>query len=278
MHSYNLATPRYFLFLFFLFNHSSYQLAIHESIIHSLPSLTSRLNQQICRVSTSWLFCRPFWLRIDCLAVAIMPLSARTCRERKNVLVSKLYPFFKSTPREIRRLSLAECYCGSNAGIDHSQPWQFHSGLDWLSHILNIGRWFKSSVIRKGCSGINILKKILSFPRGGESKVSRCHFGLMANWNKYTTRRRSVLDTSPILIKSCLSCDFARFSIWYCFRWCVQSHICCNPSVEVYHPWIFTPSMDERAHLSCHLTRLVEGICIIFHRTELIPWMNSSIY
>ena len=43
-------------------------------------------------------------------------------------------------------------------------------------------------------------------------------------------------------------------------------YICCTPSVDVFHPWIFTPSMDERAHSSCHLTRLVEGICIRFHR------------
>ena len=59
MRSYNLETPLYLSFLFFFSNYSSYQLAsyqlashfsyqlaIHESIIHFPPSLTSRILQQ----------------------------------------------------------------------------------------------------------------------------------------------------------------------------------------------------------------------------------------
>ena len=36
-------------------------------------------------------------------------------------------------------------------------------------------------------------------------------------------------------------------------------NICCTPFVEVYHPWIFTPSMDKRISSSVRFTRLVAG-------------------
>ncbi len=61
-------------------------------------------------------------------------------------------------------------------------------------------------------------------------------------------------------------------------------YICCTPIVEIYHPWIkwhypwkFVLSMDERAHSSSHLTRLVKGICIKFHESKFIPWNQRRI-
>ena len=35
------------------------------------------------------------------------------------------------------------------------------------------------------------------------------------------------------------------------------NHICCTPFGEVYHPWIFISSMDERTASSVRFTRLV---------------------
>ncbi len=47
------------------------------------------------------------------------------------------------------------------------------------------------------------------------------------------------------------------FLYWYhsVYMWWMY----CTPFVEVYHPWIFTPSMDKRISSSARFTRLVAG-------------------
>ena len=61
-------------------------------------------------------------------------------------------------------------------------------------------------------------------------------------------------------------------------RW----NLCCTPFVEVYHPWIFTPSMDKRISSSVHFTRLVAGGSTNLKKNPWIaihnPWMRLLIH
>lgn len=61
--------------------------------------------------------------------------------------------------------------------------------------------------------------------------------------------------------------------------WLVEHGSCitksCTPSVEIYHPWKFYPSLDDHVHSCVHLTRIVAGasrIGIWFHE-----WADGSI-